>query len=111
MMTLSVRRSLAAGALLALVAASPLGAQPKMPPPAVKDYKAAPAGAYAIDPAHTGVEARAPHLGFSYEDFRFTGVSGDLTWDPANPGADALSVTVDPASITTAPTGKIDFAA
>ena len=107
MLKMSVR--LAAGALVAALAASAVLAQPKMPTP-VKDFKAAPAGTYAVDPAHSGVVARAPHVGFSYEVFRFTSVSGKLTWDPANPAADALSVTIDPKSITTAPTGAINFA-
>jgi polyisoprenoid-binding protein YceI len=96
------------GAAAALALASVASAQPAMPKP-VKDYKAAPAGAYAIDPSHTGLVVRAPHMGFSYEIFRFQTVGGNLTWDPANPGADALNVTVDPKSITTAPTGAINF--
>jgi len=109
MFQMSIRRSIAAAAVLAVLAAPVAMAQPKMPTP-VKDYKVAPAGTYALDQAHTGVVARASHVGFSYEVFRFTTVSGKLTWDPANPAADALSVAVDPKSITTAPTA-IDFAA
>jgi polyisoprenoid-binding protein YceI len=87
------------------------GAQAQPMPKASKDYKVAPAGAYALDPAHTGIIARVPHLGFSFEVFRFTTASGGLTWDPANPAADSLNVTVDPKSMTTAPTGAVDFAA
>jgi polyisoprenoid-binding protein YceI len=83
-------------------------AQPAMAKPQ-KDYKAAPAGAYTIDQSHTGLVARVPHVGFSYSVFRFQTVSGELTWDPANPANDALNVTVDPGSITTAPTGSVDF--
>ena len=109
MMSKSVVRTLTASAV-ALTFAGAAMAQPTMPKP-VKDYKAAPAGTYEVDPSHTGVVARAPHMGFSFEVFRFTTVSGSLTWDPANPGADALNVTVDPKSITTAPTGSVDFAA
>ncbi len=108
MFQITVRRQLAVGALLAVLAAPVAMAQPKMPTP-VKDYKAAPAGDYAIDPSHTGVVARVPHMGFSYEVFRFLTVSGKLAWDPANPAADSLNVTVDPKSIATAPTA-IDFA-
>ncbi|HEY1752206.1 MAG TPA: YceI family protein [Caulobacteraceae bacterium] len=100
--TLSVRL-LAAAAMAAgsLAIAAPAGSQ-QMPTPA-RDYKAAPAGKYAIDPHHTGLVARVPHVGFSYSIFRFETVSGTLTWDPANPRADSLSVTVDPKSIATAP--------
>jgi len=43
--------------------------------------------------------------------FRFRKVSGELIWDPANPAANKLTVTVEPGSITTAPTGNVDFAA
>ncbi|MFI4934791.1 MAG: YceI family protein [Caulobacterales bacterium] len=112
-----LRGAIAASALSALLAAPAALGQPaaapaaaaakpafKMPVP-VKDYKASPAGKYAVDQAHTGVIARVSHVGFSYSVFRFTTVSGTLTWDPANPGADAMSITVDPKSIATANTG------
>jgi len=95
----------ALGATAALALATAASAQPM----ATKDYKAAPAGDYGIDASHTGLVARIPHVGFSYSIFRFETVSGDLAWDPANPGADKLNITVDPGSITTAPTGAIDF--
>ena len=93
--------SVALGAAVALSLGSAADAQP-MPTPQ-HDYKAAPAGKYAIDPKHTGLVVRVPHMGFSYSIFRFQTVAGVLTWDPANPAADALSVTVDAKSITTAP--------
>ena len=95
----TVRMALGAAATLALASAA--GSQ-QMPTPQ-HDYKAAPAGKYAIDPKHTGLVARVPHAGFSYSIFRFQTVAGDLRWDPANPAADKLNVTVDPKSITTAP--------
>jgi polyisoprenoid-binding protein YceI len=75
-------------------------AAPARPPP-TRDYKNAPAGKYVVDPTHAGIVARVPHQGFSYSVFRFTGVSGTLEWDPANPSANTLSVSVDPKSITT----------
>jgi polyisoprenoid-binding protein YceI len=92
---------LALGAVAALAVGTAASAQTM--PVAQHDYKAAPAGKYGIDAKHTGLVARVPHLGFSYSVFRFQTVTGSLTWDPANPGADALTVTVDPKSITTAP--------
>jgi polyisoprenoid-binding protein YceI len=94
-------RALALGAALALTTAGLAGSQ-TMPTPQ-HDYKIAPAGKYSIDPKHTGLVARVPHLGFSYSVFRFQAVAGDLIWDPANPAADQLKVTVDPKSIATAP--------
>jgi polyisoprenoid-binding protein YceI len=72
-------------------------------PVAAHDYHAALPGKYVIDARHTGLVARIPHMGFSYSIFRFQTVAGTLSWDPANPGADALSVTVDPKSIVTGP--------
>src|ERR1700722_13617168 len=98
----SMLSGLAVGAVAALAMGSMAAAQPKMPT-ALHDYKAAVAGAYKIDPTHTGLVVRVPHMGFSYSVFRFQTVAGTLAWDPANPAADKLEVTVDPKSITTAP--------
>src|ERR1700731_582787 len=95
----SVRMGL--GAVGALAVAGAAGSQ-QLPTP-LHDYKAAPAGKYAIDPKHTGLVARVPHAGFSYSIFRFQTVAGELSWNPAKPAADKLSVTVDPKSITTGP--------
>ena len=67
----------------------------------VKDYKAAPAGAYVLDGRHAGLVVRVPHFGTSYSVFRFNKLSGNLTWDPANPAKDALTIAVDPGSIAT----------
>jgi polyisoprenoid-binding protein YceI len=94
-------RPWALGGVLALALGAVGGAQ-QMPTPQ-HDYKAAPAGEYTIDPKHTGVIARVPHLGFSYSIFRFQTVGGTLAWNPANPAADKLTVTVDPKSIVTGP--------
>jgi polyisoprenoid-binding protein YceI len=90
-----------AGTAVAFALAAQAGAQGM--PTAMHDYKAAPAGKYAVDPKHTGLVARVPHVGFSYSIFRFNTVAGTLAWDPANPAADKLDVTVDPASIVTGP--------
>lgn len=95
----------AAGAavlVLAAQGATTVALAQGMPTPQ-HDYKAAPAGKYAIDPRHTGLVARVPHVGFSYSIFRFNTVAGTLAWDPANPAADKLDVTVDPKSIITGP--------
>jgi polyisoprenoid-binding protein YceI len=79
---------LALGAALTLALGSAAAAQPM--PVAQHDYKAAPAGKYAIDAKHTGLVVRVPHMGFSYSIFRFQTVAGTLAWDPANPGGDKL---------------------
>jgi polyisoprenoid-binding protein YceI len=99
----------AGAGLAALSLAASAGSQAmKLPTPA-HSYKAAPAGTYKLDAKHMGLVARVPHFGFSYSVFRFTDAKGDLTWDPANPKADKLDVTVDPKAIETANTGG-DFA-
>jgi polyisoprenoid-binding protein YceI len=90
-----------AGLCAALMAGAAAVAAPAPPPPPVKDYKAAPAGKYNIDPNHTAIVARVPHMGLSYSIFRFGTVSGTLDWDPAKPSADSLNVTVDPKSVAT----------
>ena len=90
------RRLLSAAAGLGLMfAALPALAQPS------RDAAAAPAGAYTLDINHTAVVARVPHQGFSYEIFRFTPISGQLTWNPASPAANQLNVVVNAASIQT----------
>jgi polyisoprenoid-binding protein YceI len=99
----------ALGIAAALASAGAI-AQPTLPPPA-HDYKAAPAGTYTLDPLHTGLIVRVPHFGLSYSVERFTGVQGKLTWDPANPGADKLTASVDAKSIVPIPVPNIDFSA
>jgi polyisoprenoid-binding protein YceI len=92
------------GALVGVLALALGGAAAAQPmPTAQHDYKAAPVGKYAIDAKHTGLVVRVPHMGFSYSVFRFQGVAGTLAWDPANPAADKLEVTVDSKSLVTGP--------
>jgi len=91
-----------AAAALALLQAAPVLAQ--LPPGVFageRDYRLAPAGAYALDPAHTAVVAKVPHIGYSLSVFRFDKVEGTLTWDGAQPGKTAMNVSVDTASIAT----------
>jgi polyisoprenoid-binding protein YceI len=65
------------------------------------DYRLAPAGAYAVDPAHTAVLAKVSHIGYGLSVFRFDKVDGVLTWDPASPATSSMKVSVDVASIDT----------
>jgi polyisoprenoid-binding protein YceI len=69
------------------------------------DYHLAPAGPYAIDPAHTAVLAKVSHIGYGLSVFRFDKVDGVLTWDPANPAHSSMKVSVDVASIDTPVSG------
>lgn len=92
----------------------PPGAGPPANAPrmmASKDAKAAPAGLYKIDHEHSSVNARVPHGGFSYNVVRFAASSGQLTWDPENPQAIKLDVTVDTKPYTGPIVYKIDIAA
>jgi polyisoprenoid-binding protein YceI len=65
------------------------------------DYHLAPAGPYALDPSHTAVVAKVPHIGYSLSVFRFDKVEGALIWDPAHPAQSSMKVSVDVASIDT----------
>jgi polyisoprenoid-binding protein YceI len=58
-----------------------------------------PAGAYAIDPAHTSVTFRVSHLGFSHYTARFSKIGGRLKFDPAHPAAMAVEASIDPMSL------------
>lgn len=96
-------------ALLAAAAAVHAQGAPPPPPPASKDPAAIPAGTYAIDPGHTSVLARVPHMnGVSTSVFRFGTSAGTLTFDPAKLEASKLEVTVDTKSIQTPVKGFAD---
>ncbi len=88
------RRFFAAAAFALSMAAAPAALAQTNPADAA-------AGAYTLDINHTAVVARVPHQTFSYEIFRFTPTSGELTWDPANASANRLTVTLNTATIQT----------
>lgn len=117
-------------ALLALCACSPKPAAPaktdtdaaasaaNAPAPAASAIDAgltvpastAPAGLYKIDPAHTNLSFRVSHLGYSHYTADFDRVEGALQFDPANPSAMSLQVSIDPKSLdlNTPPAGFLD---
>lgn len=67
-------------------------------------YLAAPAGAaeYRLDPAHSFVQFRIPHLGFSVLVGRFNHVEGKFTFAPnKGPEAQSVQVNIRTASIDT----------
>jgi polyisoprenoid-binding protein YceI len=90
-------------AIVLALAIFQLGASPL--PPGVyagqPDYRLAPAGDYAVDPAHTAVIAKVPHIGYSLSVFRFDKVAGTMTWRPTRPDRSSLNVSVETASIST----------
>ena len=57
--------------------------------------------AWKIDPMHTAVEFSARHLMVSTVRGNLTDVSGELDYDPENPGAARLEVAVGVASVNT----------
>jgi polyisoprenoid-binding protein YceI len=73
----------------------------KATPAAAKAPREAPAGAYTMDPHHTSVVFRVPHMGISHYTARFTKADGKLTFDPANPAAQSVTATIDAGSVAT----------
>ena len=62
---------------------------------------ASPAADYAIDTAHSFVEFRIQHLGYSWLYGRFNKFSGHFSYDADNPQASAIAVSIDAASVDT----------
>jgi polyisoprenoid-binding protein YceI len=57
------------------------------------------AAEYQIDPAHSFVQFKIQHLGYSWLHGRFDAVSGTLRYDAGKPSESAIQVTVDTGSI------------
>jgi len=85
---------LLAASLLALVIAGPAAAL-------TRDPAQMPAGAYVADKKHSVLLARVRHMGLSGYTMRFTVTDAHFDYDPKNPTASKVSVTVDAASIDT----------
>ena len=65
------------------------------------DPAKAPSGTYAVEPSHTRVLFAVNHMGFTTYYGDFTGVSGALSLDSANPSASTVSVSIPVASVST----------
>ena len=90
-------------AILVAAAPAPRPALAQLPPGVYageRDYRAAAAGTYAIDPAHTAVIAKVSHIGYGLSVFRFDKVEGRLIWDPAEPSRSTLTARVHTVSIS-----------
>jgi polyisoprenoid-binding protein YceI len=59
-------------------------------------------GIWNIDPSHSAIAFSVRHMVVSKTRGRFTKFSGEIRFDPANPAASSVQVTIDPASIDTA---------
>ncbi|AXE64277.1 hypothetical protein HPO_06968 [Hyphomonas polymorpha PS728] len=68
-------------------------------PAADVEYGAA--GTYAIDPTHTSVTWRVNHFGLSKYTGRFKTVDATLQFNPEDPAANSITVTIDPLSVET----------
>ncbi len=55
-----------------------------------------------IDPSHSAIAFTVRHMVVSKTRGRFTRWSGQLRFDPADPAASSVEVTIDPASVDTA---------
>ncbi len=56
---------------------------------------------YEIDPAHSFVEFRIQHLGYSWLYGRFNDLSGDFSYDAEQPEASEIDLEIDTASVDT----------
>jgi polyisoprenoid-binding protein YceI len=56
---------------------------------------------YALDNSHSSMVFGVGHLGVSYTYGRFNKISGDFTWDNADPAKCEFKVTIDTASVDT----------
>lgn len=56
---------------------------------------------YKIDPAHSFIVFRIPHLDISWTYGQFNSISGEFSHDSEDPKANKVSVKIDPASVDT----------
>ena len=69
--------------------------------PAAPTLSSVKAGTYKVESYHTQVGFSLSHFGFTSYSGLFSGATGSLRLDPANPGADRLEVTIPVDSILT----------
>ena len=69
-----------------------------------------PAGAYTLEKSHASLLFRVNHLSFSMFTARFTRFDAQLQFNPENPAASSVKVSIDPRSISSdnAPAGFMD---
>jgi polyisoprenoid-binding protein YceI len=88
-------------AMAASLLAGPALAQQGAAPAAPAAPAQAPAGVYVLDPAHTSVSWKVLHRGLSWYTARFTGVSVELDFNPADVTKSKVTATIDPKSVET----------
>ncbi len=73
---------------------------------ATRDPRAMPDGTWPLDPRHSSIIARIGHHGgVSFSVFRFDTISGSLVWKGARPESSAVTIAVDPKSISSSVPG------
>ena len=85
--------------------ATPLIAQQAMQVPGSKSVAGITGGTYTADPSHTLVSWTVDHLGFTPYFGLFGDVTGTLTFDPKNPAAAKVDVTIPVSKVVTASAG------
>jgi polyisoprenoid-binding protein YceI len=99
-----------AAVLAALALTTNAQSQSDRPPEPIRDPSAAAPGQFRLDERHAAVLARAQHSrGVSFTVVRFDTAKGRLDWNPSEPGAMRLDVTVDPESLVTNVPGFADL--
>ena len=98
-----MRLALAAALLLATGAAVAQQSAPATP--GSKTVAAITGGTYQADPGHTLVTWTLDHLGFTPYTGIFGDVAGTLTFDPKNPSAAKVDMTIPVSKVTTASAG------
>jgi polyisoprenoid-binding protein YceI len=88
-------------AIPALAVALLIGAPAAFAQQVSTDPATAPAGTYHLDPKHASVTLKLSHMGLSYYTMRFDKIDASYSYDPANPAASHINVSIDPASIDT----------
>jgi polyisoprenoid-binding protein YceI len=88
---------------VALVAAATAAQTPGVP--GSRNPAAISGGVYSVDPDHTLVVWTLDHLGFTPYTGIFGDITGTLTFDPKQPGAAQVDVTIPVAKVTTASAG------
>lgn len=83
-------------------ASAPAAPAPEAAAPAAdENVEYGAAGTYAIDPTHTSVTWRVDHFGLSQYTGRFKTVDATLQFNPEDPAANSITVTIDPLSVET----------
>lgn len=106
-MPISSPRSILCLALV-LACGAPILAQqgsPAMQKPGARDPSRVTGGAYTVDHEHTMVRWEVDHLGVTPYFGTFGQITGNLNFDPRNPEAAKVAITIPIAKVTTASAG------